>query len=285
MSLDKYPSVKKRIIDKQQQEIRRKRIHKKERGNVRKILVVLCGIFALALASNVNRVMAQEQEKVWGSFPEASIWAGAWMNPDYETSGVWANLKYLQWYTKFEKAENFAIGATVRGDYGATAKAPIDWGYLALGPRVGYYRGLGLRNSIEIDAGLLYRFDENREGGPMGSIHAEFDHLASYKNRVIFQVDADLFPGDSWVGPGIHLDHKVNKDVRVVPGAVLSMGFLDGETIMGFMPTLKAKYRNRFTVGVNANLFTGQGTFLGVVAAYEFTPDIFTWMEDKKKRQ
>jgi len=222
-------------------------------------------------------------QKKWGNFTEASVWTGAWMNSKYHTGGVWFNLKYLKWYTKYEKPENFGVGINVRGDYGKILKnGKANWGYLAPGPMVGYYRGLSLRNSIEADASLLYRFDKNRPNGLMPTAHLEFNRILDYKNRLILQVDGSYFPKDSWLGPGVYLEHKLNKEWKVVVGAGASLSWLDGDFISGFQPSVRFKYKNRLNIGFNANLFTGLGTFYGIVLAYELTPDINSWYEDYK---
>ena len=222
-----------------------------------------------------------ETIKTWGSFSEISIWLGGWFNPEAETQGTWINAKWLEWFTKYEKPENFGIGASLRADHGWLSDSEIDWGYVAPGPTVGYYRGLGLRDSFQIDASLLYRFDQNRDNGWMPTAHAEFDHIFDYKNRLIVQVDGVYFPGDSWLGPGVHWEHKLSRNWKVTSGATASIGWLDGDVITGFMPDLMFKYNNRWSFGVSANLFTGFGTFYGFKAAYELKPDADTWWQTK----
>ncbi|HOF42453.1 MAG TPA: hypothetical protein PLF30_01090 [Candidatus Moranbacteria bacterium] len=252
--------------------------------------VFLAALFSgSAMATGEELVISEEQAqpaKVWGSFPEASIWAGAWINPKMDTQGLWATAKYLEWFTKYEKPENFGIGAKVRGDYGWKSMDGSDpnWSYYAPGPSVGYYRGLTLRDSIEADFSLLYRFDKNRDDGFMPDLHAEYNRILGYKNRLTLQVDAVYFEDDSWVGPGAYLHHRLNKDWKVIPGVGASLSWIDGDYISGFQPSLKFKYRNKWTIGATANLFTGNGSFFGIVAAYEFTPDINTWYETKKAR-
>lgn len=224
-------------------------------------------------------------KKGWGSFAEKSIWTGAWINPSKDTGGVWFEGKYLRWYTQYENPENFAIGAKVKADYGKILKnGNADWGYLAAGPAVGYYRGLGLRNSFETDVALMYRFDKNRPNGLMPTVHAEFSRVLDYKNRLTFQVDGSYFPKDSWLGPGLYWERKLDKDWKVIIGAGASLGWLDGDFISGFQPSIRFRYKNRWNVGVNANLFTGLGTFYGIVFAYELTPDINTWYETSKAK-
>lgn len=223
------------------------------------------------------------EQRTWGSFPEVSFWTGAWKNFEHDTWGVWGNLKWLQWFTRYEKAENFGIGASLRGDYGA-APSGADWGYYALGPHVGYYRGLGLRNSFEADMGILWRFDMNRKDGVMLTPHVQFDHILNHKNRLTLQVDGSIFDHDSFVGPGIFWEHKLNKDYKVISGAGASIGFLDGDIFTGFAPSIRVKYKNRFSLGLTANLFTGLGPFGGIIAAYEATPDITTWYAEKRAK-
>ncbi len=222
-------------------------------------------------------------DKVWGSFPELSAWTGGWINPTAETKGVWVNLKYMQWFTKYEKPENFGLGFNVRGDYGKNGTG-YDWGYFAPGPSVGYYRGLGLYNAFEADVSLLYRFDKRRDNDWMPTAHVEFSHRLDYKNRLIFQVDGNYFPNDSWIGPGIYLDHRLNEKWKFIGGFADSISWQDGRWYSGFMPSVRFKYKNRWNFGVNATLFTGLGTFYGVVVAYELTPDINTWYELKKDK-
>jgi len=225
-----------------------------------------------------------KEERLWGSFPELSAWAGGWINPTAETKGVWVNLKYIQWFTKYEKPENFGLGFNVRGDYGKNGTG-YDWGYFAPGPSVGYYRGLGnLNNAFEADVSLLYRFDKKRDSGWMPTAHVEFSHRLDYKNRLIFQVDGNYFPNDSWIGPGIYLDHKLNKEWKVIGGFANNISWQDDKWYSGFMPSVRFKYKNRWNFGVNATLFNGLGTFYGVVVAYELTPDINTWYELKKQK-
>ncbi|EKE19792.1 MAG: hypothetical protein ACD_8C00104G0002 [uncultured bacterium] len=229
-----------------------------------------------------TRVTFSENQRLWGSFPEASIWAGAWLNTKHDTKGVWYDLKYMHWFTKFEKPENFGLGLGFRGDYGKN-KAGYKWGYNAPGVRAGYYRGLGLRNSFETDAGLFYRFDRNRPDGFMPTIHAEFNRVLDSKNRLTFQVDGNYFPNDSWLGPGIYWEHKLSKDWKVTTGAGASLSWLDGDFISGFAPSVKVKYKNRYTVGLTSNLFSASGPFFGVILAYELTPDMNSWYESYKK--
>jgi hypothetical protein len=226
-------------------------------------------------------IMPQE---TWGSFPEASIWTGAWKNSEYDTGGIWANAKFLNWYTAFEKPENFGLGFKIRGDYGKIlSNSDVDWGYVAPGPSLGYYRGITLRDSIETDVSILYRFDKVRDSGLMLDGHFEFDHIADYKNRFILQIDGNYFPDDSWAGPGIYLEHKLNKSWKIIPGVGASLSWLDGDFIPGFQPSMRLKYDNRWNFGVNANFTDKQGNFIGAILAYEFTPDITTWMESRKK--
>lgn len=225
----------------------------------------------------------EDNQQVWGRFREGSGWAGAWWNQTAETKGYWANLKYMQWFTKYEKPENFGIGANFRWDDGKNSTG-YDWGYLAFGPSLGYYRALGLRNSFEVDTSLLYRIDEKRENGFMPSAHIEFSRRLDYKNRITFQVDGNYFPNDSWIGPGVYWEHKINKEWKVITGAGASISWLDGDVYTGFMPSVRLKYKNRYNLGVNLNLFTGLGTFYGITAAYELTPDINTWWENKKDK-
>jgi hypothetical protein len=220
------------------------------------------------------------EPKTWGSFPEASAWMGAWMNPTADTKGAWANLKYLQWYTAYEKPENFGIGANIRWDHGSNSTG-YGWGYFAPGPSIGYYRGIGLRNSFQADVSLLYRFDERRDNGFMPTVHVEFSRILDYKNRLTFQIDGSYFPSDSWMGPGLYWEHKLSKDWKVITGAGASLGWTDGDFFSGFQPSLRVKYLNRWNLGINATLFTGLGTFYGVTAAYELTPDMKTWWENK----
>ncbi|NTW27513.1 MAG: hypothetical protein HGA36_04270 [Candidatus Moranbacteria bacterium] len=227
---------------------------------------------------------AVADQKIWGSFPELSLWTGAWMNPKADTQGVWMDLKYLQWFTKFEQPENYGVGARLRGDYGWKSGSNADWGYIAPGVAAGYYRGLGLRNSFETDAALLYRFDMNRKDGLMPTGHVEFNHILGYKDRLIFQVDGNYFPHDSWLGPGIYWEHKLDKDWKVIAGAGASLSWLDGDYLSGFAPSVKVKYKNKYTVGLTANLFTGVGSFFGVIAAYESTPDISTWYAEYNQK-
>lgn len=224
-----------------------------------------------------------KEERLWGSFPELSAWAGGWINPTAETKGMWVNLKYMQWFTKYEKPQNFGLGFNVRGDYGKNGTG-YDWGYFAPGPSVGYYRELGLYNAFEADVGLLYRFDKKRDNDWMPTAHLEFSHRLDYKNRLIFQIDGNYFPHDSWIGPGIYLDHKLNKNWKVIAGVADSISWQDGRWYSGFMPSVRFKYKNRWNFGANANLFTGLGTFYGVVVAYELTPDVNTWYELKKDK-
>jgi hypothetical protein len=219
----------------------------------------------------------------WGSFPEISVWTGGWLNPEGDTGGLWASMKYLQWFTKYEKPENFGVGLSVKADYGKVIKnGNADWGYIAPGPSVGYYRGLGLKNSVETDAALLYRIDKNRTDGLMPTFHLELSHRIDPKNRISFQVDASYFPGDSWIGPGFFWEHKFGKDLKLIAGVGGSLGFLDGSYIPGFVPSIRLKYKNRLNIGFSATLFTGAGPFYGVILAYELTPDINTWYETKK---
>jgi hypothetical protein len=230
-----------------------------------------------------NDADLKKSQASWSSFPEASVWTGAWYNPKHDTGGVWFNTKYLQWFSKNEKPENFGLGFNVRGDYGQNLKnGSSNWGYIALGPSAGYYRGLGLKNSFETDVSVLYRFDKNRGDNVMPAFHLEFSHVIDYKNKISFQADGSYFPNDSWIGPGIHWEHKLNKDWKVIAGAGLSVGLLDGDVITGFMPSLRVRWKNRINLGVNANLFTGLGTFYGVILAYELTPDITTLYESYK---
>lgn len=225
--------------------------------------------------------VASESQRIWGSFPEASVWTGAWVNPKHDTWGFWTDFKYMRWYTNYEAPQNYGLGLGLRTDYGE-GRGDSKWGYLAPGVRAGYYRGLGLRNSFEADGGLFYRIDRNRSDGLMPTIHAEFSHTLDYKNRLIFQVDGTYFPHDSWLGPGVYLERKLSKDWKVIAGAGASLGWLDGDFITGFMPSVKFKYRNRYTLGVSSNLFTGQGAFFGIVAAYEFAPTVTDWYQNKK---
>ncbi|HBR71345.1 MAG TPA: hypothetical protein DEA27_00865, partial [Candidatus Moranbacteria bacterium] len=234
-------------------------------------------------SATLIREAEEKSQPEWGSFPEISAWAGAWRNPSAGTDGYWVNLKYLQWFTKYEKPENFGIGANVRWDDGKNSTG-YDWGFLAFGPSAGYYRALGLRNSFETDVSLLYRIDEKRENGFMPSAHIEFGHRLDYKNRLTFQVDGNYFPNDSWMGPGIYWEYKINKEWKVITGAGASISWLDGDVYTGFMPSVRVKYKNRYNIGVNLNLFTGLGTFYGLTAAYELTPDINTWWENKKDK-
>lgn len=234
-------------------------------------------------APAVESQVASESQRIWGSFPEASLWAGAWVNPKHDTWGFWTDLKYIQWFTKFEEAENFGLGLGLRTDYGE-GRGESKWGYVAPGVRAGYYRGLGLKNSFEADGGLFYRIDRNRQDGLMPTVHAEFSRVLDYQNRLIFQVDGTYFPHDSWLGPGVYLEHKLSKNWKVTAGAGASLGWLDGDFFSGFAPSLKFKYKNRYTLGVTSNLFTGQGTFFGLVAAYELTPTINDWYQSKKEK-
>ena len=235
----------------------------------------------MVVSENDGGSVNSEAIKTWGSFPEISIWFGGWFNPEAETQGVWLVAKWLEWFTTYEKPENFGIGASLRADYGWLSDSKVDWGYVAPGPTVGYYRGLGLRDSFQTDISLLYRFDQNRDNGWMPTAHVEFDHIFDYKNRLIVQVDGVYFPGDSWLGPGIHWEHKLNKNWKITSGATASIGWLDGDVITGFMPDLMFKYNNRWSFGISANLFTGLGTFYGFKAAYELKPDIDTWWQTK----
>lgn len=221
-----------------------------------------------------------EGTKEWGSFPEASVWTGGWMNPTADTWGVWGDPKYLQWFTKYEEPENFGLGGRVKMDYGENDSG-YDWGYIAPGPTFGYYRGLDLSNDFEMDISFLYRIDKRRDDGLMPTLHAEFNHILDYKNRLTFQVDGSYFPGDSWLGPGIYWHHKIDQNWKVVTGAGLSLSWLDGDFFSGFMPSVRVKYKNRYSIGFNANLFTGLGTFYGIILAYELTPDIHSWWQEK----
>lgn len=222
-----------------------------------------------------------EGQRVWGSFPEASVWTGAWVNPKHDTWGFWTDFKYMRWFTNYEAPQNYGLGLGLRTDYGE-GRGKSEWGYVAPGVRAGYYRGLGLRNSFETDGGLFYRIDRNRQDGLMPTIHTEFSHTVDYKNRLIFQVDGTYFPHDSWLGPGVYLEHKLSKDWKVIAGAGASLGWLDGDFNTGFMPSVKLKYRNRYTFGVTSNLFTSQGSFFGIVAAYELSPTVTDWYQNKK---
>lgn len=238
------------------------------------------------MAKAVQMVKADsvsDKQKKWGSFPESSVWTGAWMKPGKDEGGVWFNWKYLQWFTKYERAENFAIGANLRGDYGKILKnGDADWGYLAPGIMAGYYRGLGLRNSFQTDASLLWRFDKNRQDGFMPALHAELSRVIDYQNRVYIQVDGNYFPGDSWLGPSLNWEHKLNKDWKTIVSAGASLSWLDGDFFSAFMPGIRVKYKNRWNVGFNANILSTMNPLFGIIFAYELTPDINTWYEKQK---
>jgi len=246
----------------------------------------------VAVPAKVNNVKAAKEEivsidgdkQVWGNFPEASAYVGAWKNPTSDTEGEWVNLKYMQWFTRYEKAENFGIGVNVRADYGRNTQTGNNWGYLAPGPTVGYYRGIGQKSSFETDLGLLYRFDKNRDSGLMPVLHAEYSRKINYKNRLSFQVDGNFFSNDSWAGPGVYWESKVNKNWKVTAGAGASINWLDGDTITGFMPSVKVKYKNRFSLGLSANLFSEFGASFGIIGSYELTPDMDAWYKAHKSK-
>lgn len=275
-----------RIGDVPMQEVAKTEVKPEVKGEAAPVIVEKAETVQTVEANKFseNGNAPETKQKKYGSFPEASIWTGAWTNPKYNTGGFWFNMKYLQWFTKYEQPENFGIGANIRGDYGKILKnGHADWGYFAPGIMAGYYRGLGLRNSFQADASLLWRFDKNRQDGFMPAFYAEFNRVLNYKNRLIFQVDGSYFPDDSWLGPGIYWEHKWAKDWKTVAGAGASLSWLDGDFIDGFMPSLRVRYKNRWNVGVNANLFTGLGTFYGIGLAYELTPDITTWYQEYEK--
>jgi len=109
--------------------------------------------------------------------------------------------------------------------------------------------------------------------------------MLDYKNLLTFQVDGSYSPGDSWLGPGLYWEHRINKKWKVISGAGASLSWQDGDFFSGFAPSLRFKYDNRWSIGVNANLFTGLGTFFGIVAAYETTPTAKTWLETRQAKK
>lgn len=215
----------------------------------------------------------KEENKAKHSFEEFTLYAGGWYAMKAQSKGVWAQGEWTHWVSLLDRPENFGAGLIAKYDHGRS-KDGYKWGYFAPGLNLDYYRTITEADDFLAKFRPMYRIGEgNSRSGFMPGVYLQEAHVLDRNNKLIFTVDGQYFPNDSYLGIGVMLEHRFNKDFKVRIGPVLGVNFLQDLTVIGIGPEIVFDAYNRFEIGLSANFAKG-GPFLGAFVGYKFNSDL-----------